>query len=404
MNIENFKEFLENPSRLYQLSYQELKSLVLQYPYSTNLHYLLLQKSAMEDHRELEQNRQKAAVYSIDRTFLFNLLRELTLADKKEPLLQLDEDFLELKDLSFLEIDASLTEPAEKHQQTFPGDFPGSDLPELDVEMPGEKAEEDEKILDLSFSDLATPSAEPAVEIFEEETEAAPPISDPILSQSREEMPGTPQPEEAKASSSLPYRAPHSLILGAASVVRIAGQMNAGRPEEEIPDTAPASPPPAPAAVEDHSESTSLDIQKQLLDKLNSLIQERATAAVVARRPAPQPKVNFTSWVQQFQPDHVKQQLSDIMEAKKREELKRLKKKQKKNRKKKKKAGKDQRIVQFAEQSLASHQMIVSETLAELLAEQGETQKSIEMYERLKLFFPEKSTYFAAIIEKLKNK
>lgn len=404
MNTENFKEFLENPSRLYQLSYQELKSLVLQYPYSTNLHYLLLQKSAMEDHRELEQNRQKAATYSIDRTFLFNLLRDLAQADKKEPLLQLDEDFLELKDLSFLEIDASSSEPAEKHQQTFPGDFPGADFPELNVEMPEEKADEDEKILDLSFSDPAPSPAEPAVEIFEEKAEASPLIADPIFPQSWEEMPDTPQPEEPEAFSSLSYRAPHSLILGAASIVRIAGQMNAARPEEEMPDTPPASPPPAPGAVEDHRESPSLDMQKQLLDKLNSLIHERATAAVAVKRPAPQPKVNFTSWVQQFQPDHVKQQLSDIMEAKKRDELKRLKRKQKKSRKKKKKADKDQRIVQFAEQSLTSHQMIVSETLAELLAEQGETQKSIEMYERLKLFFPEKSTYFAAIIEKLKNK
>jgi hypothetical protein len=405
MNIENFKEFLENPSRLYQLSYQELKSLVLQYPYSTNLHYLLLQKSAMEDHRELEQNRQKAAAYSIDRTFLFHLLKELAQAGHKEPLLKLDEDFLELKDLSFLEIDASSSEPAEERQQIFPGVFPGADLPDLNIEMPEEKAGEGEKILDLSFSDPPPSPAEPIVEIFEKEAEeTSPAVVDPILSQSREEAPGTPQPEESEATPPPSYRAPHSLILGAVSVVRIAGQVNAARPKEEIPDTAPASPPAAPAAVEDHGESPSLDMQKQLLDKLNSLIQERAMAAVAVKKPAPQPKVNFTSWVQQFQPDHVKQQLSDIMEAKKRDELKRLNKKQKKNRKKKKKSSKDQRIVKFAEQSLTSHQTIVSETLAELLAEQGETQKSIEMYERLKLFFPEKSTYFAAIIEKLKTK
>ena len=46
---------------------------------------------------------------------------------------------------------------------------------------------------------------------------------------------------------------------------------------------------------------------------------------------------------------------------------------------------------------------IVSETLAILFYKQGNMQKAIKVYEKLRLLFPEKSGYFAARIEELKK-
>jgi len=46
---------------------------------------------------------------------------------------------------------------------------------------------------------------------------------------------------------------------------------------------------------------------------------------------------------------------------------------------------------------------ILTETLAELLASQGATEKAISMYERLSLIFPNKSAFFAAKIDQLKS-
>ena len=58
---------------------------------------------------------------------------------------------------------------------------------------------------------------------------------------------------------------------------------------------------------------------------------------------------------------------------------------------------------ELAERSLAENKDVISETLARLLAKQGYRDKAIDMYERLRLAFPEKSAYFAAEIEKLKK-
>jgi hypothetical protein len=118
------------------------------------------------------------------------------------------------------------------------------------------------------------------------------------------------------------------------------------------------------------------------------------TPKELPNRPQPTPKTSFTSWVQQFQPTHVKVQLSELMESKKREDAKQARKKKKK---------KKDKVVLFAERSLKERKDLASETLAELLISQEQFDKAIEMYKRLILKFPEKSSYFADKIKNLKN-
>ncbi len=55
------------------------------------------------------------------------------------------------------------------------------------------------------------------------------------------------------------------------------------------------------------------------------------------------------------------------------------------------------------EQPAAEADELITETLATIYAQQGYYKKAVQIFEKLSLKYPEKSTYFAAQIEKIKN-
>lgn len=58
----------------------------------------------------------------------------------------------------------------------------------------------------------------------------------------------------------------------------------------------------------------------------------------------------------------------------------------------------------MAKKSVVEPEDLITETLANIYAQQGNFQKAIHFYEKLSLKFPEKSRYFAALIDELKKK
>lgn len=116
---------------------------------------------------------------------------------------------------------------------------------------------------------------------------------------------------------------------------------------------------------------------------------------IVKKQKSDKSKKSFDEWLGSLKAS-IKVKKDEILQEKPKKKKKKEKKKDKKKKKKK------------LEQLLAKskdlvEQEIVTETLADIMAQQGYIDKAREMYKKLSLLFPEKSSYFAGKIKELKN-
>ncbi len=297
MNAESFAEYLKSPSRLYQINYQELKSLALQYPYCQNLQWLLLYKSGIDHHRDFDANLEKTAAGSLNRTMLFRQMQDVIEQEKPLELLNFEEtlDLQKVPDLQFQ------PKPLEREQ---PGEeLAASEIEAQPFELPIKKASE----LETEELELNLP-AEP-----ETSTEEEPPASEEPIETIHSESPAS-EEEEGEVPDALP------------------------EPEKEATPTTANSPTP---------------------------------------------KKTFDSW-HTYQPPTIQ------IKSKKQKAAPPLR-------------NTETLVKEIAQRSLLEQDEVISETLAAILARQGQTEKAIKMYERLILLFPKKSAFFAAQINKLKS-
>jgi hypothetical protein len=366
MNSENFHEYVKNPSMLHQVSYQELKSLVLQYPYSPNLRYLLLLKSLFDQSKDFDRNQVLASLSSPDRKKLRQLVKQYSRLREIQDNYALNEDFLELKDLSVLEDLVEEPNPATAFAPTGNGKAEAIVPPQQPIETLEDLEEEIDEESDLSFlkglhfdqEDIAVlgePEEAPIAEAAEETVvESELPYLDDLLEAPIAEA------TEAPAMENEPHRMDDLLEAPIA---------------EATEDQAPDEPP-----MQERQAYPTLDIPLEITNETDL-------------QPMPKPRSSFNSWLKNLTPPQaglLKTDLKDISlnnrphpqpEAFVPEDAK-----------------------QIAEHSVAEDDEIASETLALLLEKQKHYSKAISMYERLNLKYPEKSSLFAAKIEELNKK
>ena len=356
MNAENFREYLKDPSLLYQVPYEELKSLALEYPYSAHLRWLLLQKSRMEHRPDARIALEKAAVYSIDRRALYHFVQ--TQYEKTEtPFFVFNEDFLELKDLAVLK--EALPAPVEEVPSArliTPDAAPVFREPPI---VP--KSEETEDELTFDFTSDAVPAS----------------AEEPVLV-----APAIPEVEEESNSDTTPpaVSAPVS-IHSATAAENIVWEI---------------TPEPEPVAEESfvHRVAEDAAVVSTLLEYRAALAAAEAVlekAAQIAPAAAPLPKKSFRSW--SLPTPLTSEPMQESPHPPSSEAL--PEKKSKKS---------PDIVTEIARLSITENAALASETLADLLAAQQLYDKAAKMYERLMVKFPEKSAYFAAKIEKLKKK
>lgn len=361
MNRENFSDFIEEPSKLYQLSYQELKSLVLQHPYCANLHVLLLQKAQLDNSTAFSKNLEKAAVHTFDRAYLYDLIKsQKLLSVSREEFAEFEEEILELQDINSLEgkVEKIPLVANENDSSTgitreaAPADPPSPPLWDHD---------KDEEEFHLELDIPERPQPPPAVP----ETELVPPPGPAdIFTNTDEQL----KAEKELAAPSAPFLISKSLartlhsFAPVPNYVRVQIQLRVKKKEEAL-----------------REQQQQEDLLLQLQDRIKKM--EKEVGALPST--VPQPKKNFNSWKRQLQPRKLPKPSPSPPQAPPKSTKPPVK------------------VSVIAKRSLEDQHDIASETLAELLARQQQYPKAIDMYERLKLKNPQKSVYFAGKIEEL---
>ena len=335
MNAESFANLLKEYAHLYQLPMEELRTMVMQYPYCHNLQVLLQEKAELDQHPDREKTLAKAATYAIDRKQLYKrlkLMREKKAEPKAEASYHLGEDFLELKDLTSVQADlekialGTYEDPSATQTMAIEPEPPSSiDIPA--ITEPG---------LNSSWNG----SWEGAKDELDEDINLEIPALDFTLNSISNPTPSEPSDTSVDSDTAL----------------------------NDVSDSPTPSPIPDP---------------------------EPLTPTFSHPHPiSPTPKKSFSSWSKAAQSAYLQNSIQQLLQE---EHLD-----SKKNKHIDSVDSKNE-VSKKAWQSIVDGDSMASETWAQLLLAQKQYHKAIEVYERLMLLIPEKSSFFAAQIESIKK-
>ncbi len=115
MTNEKIISLFEQPDGLEHITYEELKTLVLAYPYAQNLRVLLAAKSKEINHADTERNLALAATYTLDRKRLYHIMQAKAVLPVK---IEEQEQLLELKPIAQVQEALSSMTALEVQQKT----------------------------------------------------------------------------------------------------------------------------------------------------------------------------------------------------------------------------------------------------------------------------------------------
>ena len=302
MNSENFPEFLNDSSKLYSISFQELQSLVMEYPFSNSLWKLLLCKAYFENKGDFQKIQESLAIRIQDRTKLKYFVQRLES-------LKIEYD-IQMENRQVLDLEQLKEKAIQRAMET-------EDFPEEEQIKEKQKEHQRTDLLNKLFAEDSANETS-TEEIAEEKTDIE---------------------QKAAQPASAKFTVDQAIVMNISAVSLAISKLN----------------------ISGESISSTEKLSKKSKDK--------------KKKYSPVPKSKFKSWTSKDD-----------------------------KKKKSKKHNKPLKAKSLAAKSLKNNHKIVSETLAQILEEQGYFDKAIQMYEQLCLKIPEKIPLFEAKINNLKDR
>lgn len=366
MTKEHLLKYLREPGYLNQVSYQELKTLVAAYPSSLSLRYLLALKSKQENNSDYQRQLTFLGTYSIDRGHLFKVFTQQPEEEILSEGIVLQEDYLELKELSTLERELStLTKTQSAAMEVHNLPLPSEDLFSNNTSADEYFTLDFDEELDMEVA--TDPILDETVEDSLTEIEEL--FKDIEITKSTDEI-AIPTNTEASIPSN---NGNHPSLQEQEANLPLQEVLNGG----EFPDI-PLEVLDTEIDVVETEEIRPIENASFAIDKEELIIN-------------PIPKTNFSTWFEERQEDNYFNGF-DLIGYNSKGLIEEL-------------IQKDQNNLQeqAAENPMDMEEGIASETLAQLLVVQGHYMKAKMMYEQLKLIYPEKNSFFAAEIQRIEN-
>ncbi|BDS12434.1 hypothetical protein [Aureispira anguillae] len=365
MTTTEFTSLLKNPAQLNQMSYETLDKLLLQFPYCNSLRMLLLKKYKNDKHIAFERHLALASMYAADRSKLYDFLNTSVVSNTETKVVDIKASKPDEEKKTKL-VTKLVDPPPIYHHKVSKNPPVLAFQPTLSVEdlSVGEnKTDESKEEGDRS---LSTMPIEEWLQDFE------PP---------RIEEKGLPTKKGFKLSRIPIFEKGMFDFLETTEVAKASKTEKQKKRKKKAKESKAVLIDPISSTEElGATQDLKTESKESIFPEIEAVDQEN--------------EQEFEQLEQMYEQNAEAPDIFDLFLSQTDGFLKSLGDK--------KEGNKENTLEDWEDDSTTEDEEVASETLADLLALQGQKVKAIKMYETLSLKFPEKSRFFADKITELK--